>query len=34
MNERIFQFRLRSSHPAPDRANPDLVVMPVRCGGI
>ncbi|MCT0210140.1 MAG: hypothetical protein DCF18_12585 [Cyanobium sp.] len=26
MNERTFQFRLRSSHPAPDRATHDLVV--------
>jgi hypothetical protein len=26
MNERSFQFRLRSSHPAPDRATQDLVV--------
>jgi hypothetical protein len=26
MNDRTFQFRLRSSHPAPDRATHDLVV--------
>jgi hypothetical protein len=26
MSERTFQFRLRSSHPAPDRATQDLVV--------
>jgi hypothetical protein len=26
MSERIFQFRLLSSHPAPDRATQDLVV--------
>jgi hypothetical protein len=26
MSERNFQFRLRSSHPAPDRATQDLVV--------
>lgn len=26
MSERTFQFRLRSSHPAPDRATRDLVV--------
>jgi len=26
MNERTFQFRLRSSHAAPDRATQDLVV--------
>jgi hypothetical protein len=26
MSERTFQFRLRSSHPAPDRTTQDLVV--------
>ena len=26
MNERSFQFRLRSSHPSPDGATQDLVV--------